>query len=778
MTVNSGRFSRLMALLATGALSLALAGCGGDDGPPGPAGPGGDPGAGGPPGEEGPPGSRSDIPIGNGSQLSAAQVETIGRIVAEITDVTMGGPPTVEFTLKTQSGAGVIRLAPNVISFTLAKLAPSRNGLPPQWQSYINRVQTASSSGPQVLPRAIQANTESGAAGTLTELGGGQYRYTFATDPASVTSPIAVSYEPGAVHRVGFELRLQAPGNQVFPDNPVFDFIPATGEAVPLARTIAANENCSNCHERLELHGGPRVTVEYCVTCHNPGTIDPDSGESVDMAYMSHSIHLGHARAEAYVIYGFGGSAHDYSHVTYPQSPLFCENCHAESPAAPDGDAWKSTVTAAACGGCHVEGLLQGSVDPATGQSLYAFAHDFGPAAEGTCVSCHADGSIGGGNARNHLKGVKEATLIGRSDFAYQLISVADATAGARPVITFAVTNPQTGTPYDITTAPAFNQGSASLTLDIAWNTPDYSNEGSGSATADGGAPAQPVSIALAYLKANAARNADGSYTVTAPDPLPTSATGGVTVALEGRPVVALPSTGALTSIPVEGAVYFAGDPRPNIVDIAKCNDCHESLALHGNNRADNVQLCATCHNPDATDIRRRDGAGFSWAAPSPLDGKGEESVDMRYMIHALHSAQNVVYGFGNTAHDYRDITYPQEVSKCSACHIEGTYYPRAEQGRSVTINTGADRADWRDDIAITPTAAACWSCHQGAPASVANLTRLHIIQNGGYLPSATDDSVTKEFLEEQSVSSFIETCGVCHGPGAIADVAIMHGLR
>lgn len=777
MTVISGRFNGLKALLAAGIVSLALAGCDGDKGPAGPSGPAGDPGPVGPPGGEGPPGPLGDIVIGNGSGLSERQLELIGRIQADITSVALDGTPVVEFTLTTRGGDAILGLDPGVISFTLAKLSSPGNGLAPQWQSYINRIQTASV-GPQALPQAVQATTESGRDGQLSELGNGAYRYTFATDPANVTSPLAVSFEPDAVHRVGFELRMQAPGNQVFPDNPVFDFIPATGAAVPLARTIAANENCSNCHERLELHGGPRVTVEYCVTCHNPATIDPDSGESVDMAYMTHAIHLGTERAEPYVVYGFGGSRHDYSDVTYPQSPLFCENCHEESAAAPEGDDWKSAASSTVCAGCHIEGLAIAQPDPVTGLSQYAYEHDFGPAAEGTCVSCHAPGSSAGGNEANHLRGIKEATLIGREQFDYEILAVENALAGAQPVITFAVTNPVDGTRYDINTDAPFNQGSASLTLNIAWNTSDYSNEGSGSATVDTGAPAQPATIGLAALKTDAVRNADGSYTVTAPNPLPAAATGGVAVALEGRPFVVAPSTGALTSIPVEGDVFFAGEPRREIVSLESCNACHESLALHGNNRADNIQLCATCHNPDATDVRRRDGAGFSWATPSPLDGKGEESVDMRFMIHAIHAQQNVVYGFGNTPHDYRDITYPQELANCNACHLEGTYYPPGEQTRSVTINTGADRSDWRDDVAITPTAAACWSCHQGAPTSIANLTRLHIMQNGGYLPSATDTSVTKETLEAQSVSAFIESCGICHGPGAIADVEVMHGLR
>ena len=776
MIRTNGRFSGVGAVLALGCFSLALAGCSGSDGPAGPAGPGGPPGPGGP---SGPSPGAGYIFLGNGSTPTAAQIAGAGHIVASITFVTMDVTPVVEFTLLTENGARVLGAAPGVFGFTLAKLSPGSGGAAEQWVSYINRIQTAGSATPQVLAQALQANTESGAAGTLVELGEGRYRYTFATNPANVTTPAPVSYEPNVVHRVGFEMRMQAPGNQIFPDNPVFDFIPATSTAVPLARTIADNANCNSCHARLEFHGGPRVTIEYCVTCHNPSTIDPDSGESVDMAYMAHAIHLGPNRAEPYVVYGFGGTPHDYSAVTYPQSVLFCETCHEASQATPQGDAWQFTATASACGGCHVDGLLAGAPDAVTGKSQLAYQHAFGgPVADGTCVSCHAEGGPAGGNLANHVRGAREAVQIGREQFAYAVIGIEDAVAGGRPVITFAVNNPATGTRYDINTDAPFNQGAASLTLDIAWNTSDYSNEGSGSATIDTGAPAQPVALNLAFLKANATRNADGSYTVTAPDPLPASVTGGVGVALEGRPSVARPSTGALANIPVQGATAFFGAPRRQIVSIDRCNDCHESLAFHGNNRADNIQLCATCHNPDATDIRRRDGAGFSWAAPSPLDGKGEESIDMRYMIHAIHAAQNVVYGFGNTAHDYRDIGYPQSPANCTACHEPGTFYPTPPTARSVTINTSGDRSDWRDDVAITPTAAACWSCHQAAPDFLLGPIRAHIELTGGYIPpSPTDNSVTKEMLESHATSAYIETCGICHGEGAPFDVGVLHGV-
>ena len=49
-------------------------------------------------------------------------------------------------------------------------------------------------------------------------------------------------------------------------------------------------------------------------------------------------------------------------------------------------------------------------------------------------------------------------------------------------MVTFSVTDPTNGdAPYDIKTAPAFTAGSAStLSLQIAWTTADFANNGSG----------------------------------------------------------------------------------------------------------------------------------------------------------------------------------------------------------------------------------------------------------------------------------------------------------
>ncbi len=775
MVKIEGRLSRFAVLLTVGVLSALLGACDGDDGDDGPRGETGEQ------GPQGPPGAPFAVVVGDGSGLSAEKIEEIGTLLVTISSAQVDGRARLEFRVTAADGSPALEIDPNAFLFTLAKLVPSTDGLPTRWQSYINRVQNSSSSGPAVLPSAIQANSERGSAGTLEELGEGQYRYTYAVDLENVTTPIAVAYEPTLTHRLGLEIRLSGAAEELAPDNPVIDVLPASGAVVARAKEIATTEQCAACHVRFALHGGPRRSVEYCVTCHNPGTVDPDGGESVDLAYMAHSIHLGEARSAHYIVYGFGGTAHDYSEVTYPQSPLYCENCH-NADAGADGGNWTSTASASACGGCHVDGLLKTGPSPTTGLYTYQYQHSFGSSAvaDGLCVSCHSQGSVAGSNAENHLKGEKLAKSVADAEWAYEVISVTGSAPGEFPVVTFAVNNPSDGSRYDIVADPEFNAGGASsLTVDIGWSTDDYFNEGSGAADATSGPPGQPVSLDLAYLQENATPNADGSYTVTSPVAVLDSLEGDIAVTIEGHPAGDFDGDGTYSDrIPVKGVVFFPGQARRNVVDIDKCGNCHEYLAFHGSNRNNEPQQCVFCHSRDATDVRRREGAGIDWDNPDPVDGLGEASLDFKWMIHSIHVSDYVGYGFGNRQNDFTHVTWPQNEglpSNCLACHEDGMFYPYTT--RSTTVGSGAVRDDWRDDEAVTATAAACWSCHKAAPDFIATPARSHILQNGGYIADgdpATPEAFSKLLIEQ---GSLVESCDVCHGPGRIADVAEAHGL-
>ena len=55
------------------------------------------------------------------------------------------------------------------------------------------------------------------------------------------------------------------------PANVVYDFIPATGATIPpadLKKDLVDIKACNGCHQALAFHGGGRIDVQYCTTCH------------------------------------------------------------------------------------------------------------------------------------------------------------------------------------------------------------------------------------------------------------------------------------------------------------------------------------------------------------------------------------------------------------------------------------------------------------------------------------------------------------------------------
>ena len=759
MNISSFRQAGIGALAAIACLTLLLAGCSGDDGPRGPAGPQGPDG---PPGAEGPPGPAPDPGPGpaDGFVLGAGvitpeQVEEIGVLNAEILDVTLSSPPTVTFKVTTANGRPVLEIAPNLLSFTLNKLLPAGAGRPSSWVSYINRLETPTTDRtPNVLDSALQATTESGTAGTLVELGGGEYAYTYATDPANVTAPVAIAYEPELVHRVGFELR--GPGGsllrEIAPANPVMDFVPATGAIVPLAKNIVGTESCNACHDKLSFHGGPRQTIEYCVTCHNPDTIDQDTGESLDMGYMAHAIHMGARRAAPYVVYGFGDSRHDYGDVTYPQDILWCENCHAAAETTPDGDDFNLTVTATTCGGCHVEGLVLGTPDAVTGKPTYAYRHDSTTLTtelpDGSCMVCHDGGIVPKAQAVHANIGgsARLRETLGR-DFILEIVDVEGFLPGQTPVITFRIGKPDgTAWSLDEITLPRIYS---------AWDGREFYNGFPDGRSVNNGQPD------LLDLSA-AVPNDDGSYTLTLGEAVPADFMGELAFYMEARQN----SYGGDRAYP-ETDIFYTGTPRTRIVTQEKCEACHQQLQFHGGNRNGDPEHCNVCHNADAAGNNR---------------GRGPDnySIAMSTMSHELHLG---------TRTRTEGLTYPQPIQNCRSCHVEGSFYAARAEARPISTKQN-DANLWSDDIATSATAAACGACHtqlviqrtvgEGEDVSVVlvenplfdrarlDAAKAHMELNGGIFDGVKGDMPIP--------SSQHETCLLCHGPGRVADTAAAHG--
>jgi OmcA/MtrC family decaheme c-type cytochrome len=470
---------RKLSFAATAA--LALAACDGDRGPAGPAGPAGPPGPAGPGGET---------------------VGQIGQgIVFDIQSATVaeGAAPTVTFRVRDAQGVPIDLKAEASSGAFRPTFVVSKLGADGKWTSYITRttngrpyVEGGVTKQP-VLPSATQATGQGicpgAASGTaacpqadqdrLVARGDGVYTYTFAAPITGV--------EAGATHRVGIYGRrtFQGVGQ---PGSSTFDFVPAGG--TPQPRDVVTDAACNRCHTVVNAHGGARRGVKLCLTCHSPQTVDPETGNDVDMARMIHKIHKGRLLANGYTIIGNSQSVHDFSHVAMgPSHNTYfdvqggtlgagsdrgiireCNLCHQGDQAAQH----QTAISAATCTACHDDvnpgqtPLVQNgvTVPPNTKHgepvSIGAFPDD-------ACAGCHGPAPRPHPVAKVHSVNYETTRNLEFQPhtLAVKIDAVENATAGQRPAISFTVT--LDGAPYDISTKPL-----GSLAFQLAGPITDY----------------------------------------------------------------------------------------------------------------------------------------------------------------------------------------------------------------------------------------------------------------------------------------------------------------
>ena len=535
------------------------------------------------------------------------------------------------------------------------------------------------------------------------------------------------------------------------------------GGAPTFERRIVDNISCNACHDRLEFHGGPRTDVDYCVTCHNPYSVDGDTGNTVDMTAMVHNIHS--ARSD-YQIIGHGGTPHDWSDLVWTQDIRNCETCHDETNTnTPQASNWQDVQNRASCGTCHYDdGIPDSGNDYAIEDGVHPAGLVFSD--DSQCVICHGPTSTVANGDLRVANAHEIPTQLASGAFQYNILTVSNTAPGEFPVVDFSVTDPTNGgAAYDIHTAPEWTTctfGASRLAVGVAWSTTDYTSTGSGAS------PAQPISMnPLNACGGNSTTVDNQTFTVTSTVAIPANAVGSAAVTIDGHPAVDI--DGTVERIAVTNAVSYAvitdtaAVPRRNAVAIEKCQDCHYSLAMHGNNRTDNIEVCVTCHNPNATDVNRRN------PPCSDTLGTDDVTIDMKRMIHLLHAsgATGVPYdvcGFGNSPHTF-DVVYSGHLNNCEGCHQPGGYYPvDPAVVLGTTVSVGADPASPIDDVVISPNTAVCSSCHTSA------LARSHMEQNGG------DFAATKA-ADSTLTSSGVETCSICHDAGRSADVGEVHGV-
>ena len=245
----------------------------------------------------------------------------------QIQEASIAADGTIQyrFTLQDPAGQPLDRLGvttPGAISVrsvvaVIARDQPNSQNL---YTAYTTRAQTSTITNKS----EVQASFDAG--GTFEKVGEGEYTYTFATKAPS-------GFDAGATHTIAawaardlseFDL-----GNN---DASVsFNFVP-DGSEVTTRRDIVPDEACNKCHGNLSAHD-ERRTVGVCITCHQPQSVDPDTGNSVDFTTMIHKIHMGEElpsvqAGKPYQIIGFGNAVHDFSTVVFPADVRHCEACH------------------------------------------------------------------------------------------------------------------------------------------------------------------------------------------------------------------------------------------------------------------------------------------------------------------------------------------------------------------------------------------------------------------------------------------------------------------
>ncbi len=768
--------------LAAGLLGLLLGmtGCGGDNGPQGPAGatgPTGPQGPTGPGGTSGPPPVTlldfSDPAIGQ--QMLADG----NRMVAAITGVEIPatGGFVVNFEVEDSAGIPITGLmsAGLGMRFTLAKLTANSAQTFGGWRSYKNQLATGDVAGGDALAKALQATYERATADQVVDNGDGTYQFTFALDPRTVTTPVAITYEPSLTHRVGMQFDLSPREiRPIAPINPVFDFVP-DGGAGSGHRNIVTTETCNGCHDQLTVHGS-RNNTDYCDTCHNKGTRDVVNGALVDLAHLVHAIHGAGNRTTPYIV----GGSHDFSDVGYPNDVTDCAVCHNSSTTA-DGDKWETNISAEACGACHDDRLVTGTPNAVTGLSQYFMHHDLAgnvfDADNPTCVLCHDNVAAPLGEAAHANLDTNKNRFAAGKDYTLQVLG-ANLTLDPMTIDVRVMRN---GVAADIFADAEFLAGRQYLYL--GWSSEEmYNGDEAGNVTfptdtrqgysfsmnlqdIPDGSVIDPLFPLVTYPDNRPAQNPDGSFTIAlvnygaAEDPADDI---NVTIpaAMSGDPMISFDNRlqSATGRIYPKSVVFYptGGTPRQLAVAEAKCNVCHGTINNHGGRGTDNLQVCFNCHNSELS----TSWTPFPQADPlDPID-KGYESVSLAVAVHKTHAA-DMYYRNGGAA----GVTFPGNIAKCQTCHVAGSYNTAREGARALTVNNGASTAVWADDLANSPTAGICTNCHTSTD------TQAHMKQNGAWF-----DEVKDNFTAGTGLPIYpAESCAVCHGAGRVAETAKMH---
>jgi OmcA/MtrC family decaheme c-type cytochrome len=451
--------------------------------------------------------------------------------------------------------------------------------------------------------------------------------------------------------------------------------------------------------------------MELCIMCHTPQLPDPN-GPSADFKVMIHKIHAGDVLPSVVAGGKYTIGSSDWSTVAFPSDVRRCETCHEPDKGAAQADAWLKNPSRAACGSCH------DNIDFATGKNHVNLPQ----VSDNQCAQCHIpkgeiefDASIRGAHTMPQEAPSRPGVVV-------TLTKVENGAAGQKPTVTFALKD-YSGAPIPLSTMSAISTNR--LNFIIAGPTSDY-----GTAKFEGvTTPGYASESALTAGKCGQ----DGTCTYTFTRAVPAGSKGTFAIAVEARRTLTI-NPGTVNQADTRYAadnkvIYFSVDGAPiekrrQVVDIAKCNQCHTRLALHGESR-NQTEYCVVCHNPSNV-------SGGTTPVP----------IDFKVMVHKIHFGENMAelgntYKIGNS--DFSEVRYPAfsmrgapgDTTNCNMCHVNGSEAV-LPIGKDPVKNPGGML-----DV-LPATTAACTACHQSKSALA------HAMGN-------TDGKLG-------------ESCDVCHG--------------
>ena len=510
---------------------------------------------------------------------------------------------------------------------------------------------------------------------------------------------------------------------------------------------VGDQAGCVNCHGEPYLkHGYRAAQVENlpdfaaCKTCH----YDTRGGGHEDWQYMvDQPLNWGTAgllRAEVKTLYAYTANIMNDTHMShgmefpYPMSMANCATCHEDKLDAPDGVLANSNFTWETCVSCHSvlgtdawpedsngdeEKYYQLGRAPAltyiwTAGGVLPVHASLGPGTD--CTDCHGEPPFGGTVNAPALADYHSGYDPRISDSAGD--RYADTYTASIGNIT--LTGDSLRIEYGTSDA---TMGAEVLVSFYGWDTKHFlvashERDGSELCTGRGG---DPDGCRFEYesgdtnpLFTEDPASAPGAWIVTAnlaafqavkTDTIPNLITNGEVKTAEITVTPTLTVDGVRVGLNavtqtfdlgtgMDVANYFKGENA--IVDVNKCNACHDQLAVtfhSGSGRGGDIVACRNCHN-------------------TTFDGSHLEmtSRSTENYVHAIHTFQ--AFDTDDVFEEFDPVfskRYDQHINhvfpnftirNCEGCHFEGTYnVPDQSQSMPGVQSTSFEVLTWYEMV-------------------------------------------------------------------------------